>query len=57
MDIMLAAKSGREAAISTEKRAECVGCGRCEKACPRGLAPYLEISKWKVRAEVGIKHS
>lgn len=57
MDVMLAAKSGREEEIRIEGRAQCVGCGRCEKACPRGLAPYLETSKWKAKTEAGRNHS
>jgi heterodisulfide reductase subunit C len=45
MHIMLAAKSGEDETAKGKGGALCVGCGKCQAACPRGLAPYLEIGK------------
>lgn len=47
MDIMLAAKSGQEQEAIQKGALLCVGCGKCQRACPRGLAPYLEVEKWR----------
>ncbi|MDD5205221.1 MAG: DUF4430 domain-containing protein [Desulfobacterales bacterium] len=47
--LMLAAKTGHEELFASAGGDLCVGCGRCEKACPRGLAPYLEVQKWRER--------
>ena len=47
MDIMLAAKSGQEQYVIDKGVSLCVSCGECQEACPRGLAPYLEVEKWK----------
>lgn len=54
MDIMLAVKSGLHQKAMMDGAGFCVGCAKCEKACPRGLAPYLEVEKWRV---IGDKNS
>jgi Na+-translocating ferredoxin:NAD+ oxidoreductase RnfC subunit len=46
IEIMKAAKSGQETEAVRNAIAGCISCGKCRLACPRGLAPYLEIDKW-----------
>lgn len=43
--IMKAAKSGR-----CDLGELCIACGACEKACSRGLAPYLEAKTRRAAA-------
>jgi len=45
--IMVAAKSGNIRRAVESGALLCTGCRLCEKACPRGLAPYREVEKWK----------
>lgn len=47
MSIMLAAKSGGNQEVMEQCANLCVGCGKCQEACPRGLAPFLELEKWR----------
>lgn len=51
VDIMLAAKSGQYREALARGARQCVGCRKCQEACPRGLAPYLEVEKWKILDE------
>lgn len=41
--IMVAAKAGRLQKAAEGGALACTNCGLCEKACPRGLAPYQEL--------------
>lgn len=50
-DIMIAAKSGQGAEALQKGASLCSACGKCQKACPRGLAPYLEVEKWRQSME------
>jgi epoxyqueuosine reductase QueG len=45
IEFMKAAKSGQYLTDVTNGEARCIGCGKCQLACPRGLAPYLEVHK------------
>lgn len=56
MAIMLAAKSGR-LNEKAESFSACVGCGKCRKACPRGLSPYREIENGRAGDEAGHKEA
>lgn len=47
MEIMLAAKCGRLGEVMAEGGHLCVCCSKCQKACPRGLAPFKEVEKWR----------
>jgi len=47
VDIMLAAKSGQYREAMEKGTRLCVSCGKCQEVCPRGLAPYREVEKWK----------
>jgi len=51
LEIMLAAKSGQDEIAIRNEGAPCISCGKCQSACPRGLAPYIEIEKWKRPSE------
>jgi heterodisulfide reductase subunit C len=46
-DIMLAAKANKVEWAIEHGALLCPSCGLCEKRCPRGLAPYKEVEKWK----------
>jgi heterodisulfide reductase subunit C len=48
-DIMLASKANREEWAIEHGALLCTSCRLCEKRCPRGLAPYMEVEKWKKR--------
>jgi len=45
--IMLAVKSGRRKEVMEGGAALCISCKKCQRACARGLAPYLEVEKWR----------
>ena len=47
MEIMLAAKCGRLEDQMAAGGRLCVSCGKCQKACPRGLAPFKEVERWR----------
>ncbi len=47
VDMMLAAKSGSDERVLAERADLCVACGKCQEACPRGLAPFLEVERWR----------
>ncbi len=45
--IMAAAKVGNPSSAVIRSALPCNGCRACERVCPRGLAPYMEVSRWK----------
>ena len=45
--IMAAAKVGDPSIAIDHGALLCNGCKACERVCPRGLAPYLEVARWK----------
>ena len=47
VDIMLVAKSGINGSYLEDRAALCIACGKCEEACPRGLAPHRELERWR----------
>ncbi|CCK79460.1 4Fe-4S dicluster domain-containing protein [Desulfobacula toluolica] len=47
MEIMLGAKIDQLDQVMGQGGALCVSCKKCQKACPRGLAPFEEVEKWK----------
>lgn len=49
-EIMEAAKVGDLMTLNEAGLILCNSCGACEKACPRGLAPYKEVEKLKIPA-------
>jgi succinate dehydrogenase/fumarate reductase-like Fe-S protein len=57
--IMAAAKAGEPSIAIDHGAFLCNGCGACQRLCPRGLAPYLEVVRWKEALcstrEVGVK--
>ena len=53
VDMMLAAKSGSGEKYAGNRTDLCAACGKCQEACPRGLAPYLELEKWRPHDEKG----
>jgi Fe-S oxidoreductase len=55
VDLILASKAGRDDIFLRGGAELCVACGKCEKACPRGLAPHMEVLKWKDRKKVAIE--
>ncbi len=46
-NIMLAVKSGIHEIYLEGSAALCIACGKCQEACPRGLAPYQELERWR----------
>lgn len=51
--IMVAVKAGQLQKAIDAGALACTDCGLCEKACPRGLAPYreLEAQREKIRRQ------
>jgi|GEM_PF-1870713 len=52
VQIMQAAKSGLHYEGLDESAVSCIRCKKCQQACPRGLAPYLELDKWEKAQQV-----
>ena len=45
--IMAAAKVGDPSMAIEHGALLCNGCKACQRVCPRGLAPYREVARWR----------
>jgi heterodisulfide reductase subunit C len=46
-EIMSAAKTGDMHAVLALGVLNCNSCKACQRLCPRGLAPYQELERWR----------
>ncbi|ABC80111.1 4Fe-4S dicluster domain-containing protein [Anaeromyxobacter dehalogenans] len=49
--ILAAAKTGKVEAAIAAGALDCTSCGACTRVCPRGLAPQVEVERWRAAAE------
>jgi len=45
--IMAAAKVGNPSMAIDHGALQCNSCKACQRVCPRGLAPYREVERWR----------